>query len=188
MKKTERIFVYGIALLAISYSIWAHGKLQRIYKINRETFLPAYEELQVIKSTLPDNRANQFYSTSSPIRGTGSGLRQLCLALGELELAGRLKDSSLSKGSRSLLIARLSNNIKFYLNSIWKFSSLEKPRSALIEAINAELDVLSYESQMFEKDSSYRWYDDPVYKSLMDKSILLRSEASMQIFKKTEEI
>ncbi|MHC4397872.1 MAG: hypothetical protein ACYS1A_19685 [Planctomycetota bacterium] len=167
MKKAERIIVYGIAILAISYSIWANGKLQRIYRINRK---------------------NPSYYMPPPTRGTGCGLRQLCLALGELELTGRLKDPSLSEGTRHLLIARLSNNIKFYLNSKWMFSSLEKPRSALIDAINAEIDVLSHESQMYEKDSSYRWYDDPVYKSLMDKSILLRSEASMQIYKKTEEI
>lgn len=35
MKKAERIIVYGIAVLAVIYGIWAHGKLQRIYRINR---------------------------------------------------------------------------------------------------------------------------------------------------------
>ena len=35
MKKTERIIVYGIAVLAVMYGIWAHGTLQRIYRINR---------------------------------------------------------------------------------------------------------------------------------------------------------
>jgi len=167
MKKWERIVVYAIAVFASIYSIWAHDKLQRIYRINKE--------------------APSFY-TPHPTRGTGAGLRQLCLVSGELELTGWLKNRWLSKGTRSVLIARLSNNIKFYLNPRWGFSSLEKLRSALIDAINAEIDVLSYESQMFENDSSYRWYNDPVYKSLMDKSIVLRARASMQIFHKMEEI
>jgi len=49
MKKAEKAIIYTIAIVATIYSIWAHGKLQRIYRINRETLIPAYEKQQSLK-------------------------------------------------------------------------------------------------------------------------------------------
>ena len=126
------------------------------------------------------------YSTSSSIQGTGNMLRSLCKLHGELELTGHLKNPLLSERTRDLLITRLNNNKDIFLNIKWfgRDSQLfEKAINSLKDAMQAEIDVLIYERQNPEICKNGAWYYDKDYMKLMNKSIELRSEASMQIYK-----
>lgn len=139
------------------------------------------------RSSLKPKATNQYYqlySIPSSIQGRGNMLQNLCKLLGELDLAARLKDPSLSEGTRNLLIARLNANIKFQLNIKWfgrEEKTFEKAIDLLGGAIQAEIDVLIYERNNPEKCENGAWYFNKNYMQLMNKSMELRGKADWEI-------
>jgi len=173
MKKYERIIIYCLLLFTSTYCIWAHNKLHLIYQINRETLVPAYEKLQNIKNNSPDDR---LYSIPSSIRGAGNELYKLCKAMGSLEMGAYLKFPSLSEGTRYNIINQLDWNLKILEQGTMP-TSLVKANKLLIDATQAEIEVLNYEIQYPEKSP-----DDEEARRLMDKSMTIRAKADAEIF------
>ncbi len=145
-----------------------------------------YGQISPSRPSVDSESIYPAYYNPSSVQGTGNMLQNLCKLLGELDLSARLKDPSLSEGTRNLLIARLNDNVEFQLNIKWfgrESKLFEKAISLLGGAIQAEIDVLIYERDNPKKCENGAWYYNRDYMRLMNKSIELRGEAWSEIYK-----
>jgi len=160
MKRWERVILYSVAAVAVIYGLWAHSKPSTLNRIDRKNLVPANEELL----------------------GRGSGLRELCRVFGWLEMGAALKGTSLSEGTRPLIISHLDYNVK--LLNLWDMAPpLEEARDALIDAIRAEIAVLNFEKQHTKTKRYESLLDNQDFMLLIEISMSLRGEAATQIDK-----
>jgi len=156
MKKWERIIIYPLAVLAALYSFWSHDRLQAIYKLNSEKFIPAYEELQLIQD--PNSGIADLYAeinNKSPVRHQGWILGYLYETKECLRIYGSNDCSNVDTNEYLKATIKALKN----LATIGRSEPILKTINLAIKAAESELKFINFKEK--NKEDYQNWFNDP---------------------------
>ena len=182
MKKWERLIIYPLTVFTVLYGYWTYNRLQTVYKINRETLIPAYEELKIIQD--PNSGLAklylQFYSKPSPVAGAGWILQYLCETCVLLKMTTfTITDDPPDDDNILYVFGERIRVLKFQLIPPNNYSiPVMKTMKLAIKALEAAVEVRQF--LLNNKKDYQTWINDPNWpedSNFSEKYLKLRDKA-----------